>query len=385
MPGKKEKEELTAEEYRQKAQEQIHELKDQWKIFFRTGIIILAAVIVIIAVSIAWFARNDKVDATGAGIQAAGSEFELAAARTDAASTKGVYDNLLEVSPGAGLEVGNNNYLSTDGSHTAISWAIIDDSNMRNEKGQTQGIEPGSSGKMTFYIISHKEGLLDVKLDLNFTGYQATGTTVSTAADLKEIDEPAQQLLEGHILLFAGYDGTSNSYRGWISEDAGSWSMDLGTDSEPILLQEDGNGELTWKTENAKKDTAYPVTVYWIWPERLESYLMKAGSTHTGKYPLLFPDDAKENDTGNPSALPANLFTKMCETGAETGTNAGSNRYFRWENQEIFRGTVTADGLKGLRNNFHSVIYREAAAYYDSADQYLGKNVQYVKLKLTAE
>ena len=44
MPGKKEKEELTAEEYRQKAQEQIHELKDQWKIFFRTGIIILAAV-----------------------------------------------------------------------------------------------------------------------------------------------------------------------------------------------------------------------------------------------------------------------------------------------------------------------------------------------------
>ena len=384
MPGKKENEEVTAEEYRQKAQEQIHELKNQWKIFFRTGIIILAAVIVIIAVSIAWFAGNDKVDATGAGIQAAGSEFELAAAETDAASTKGVYDNLLEVSPGAGLEVGNNNYLSTDGSHTAISWAITDDSNMRNEKGQPQGIEPGSSGKMTFYIISHKEGLLDVKLDLSFTGYQATKDTVSTAADLKEIEESAQQLLEGHILLFAGYDETSNSYKGWISEDAGFWSMNLGTDSEPILLQEDGNGELTWKTENAKKDTAYPVIVYWIWPERLESYLRKADN-YTGRYPLLFPADAGANDSGNPSALPANLFAKMCETGAETGTNAGSNRYFRWENQETFRGTVTADGLKGLRNNFHSVIYREAATYYDSADQYLGKNVQYVKLKLTAE
>ena len=161
--------------------------------------------------------------------------------------------------------------------------------------------------------------------------------------------------------------------------------MDLGTDSEPILLQEDGNGELTWKTENAKKDTAYPVTVYWIWPERLESYLMKAGSTHTGKYPLLFPDDAKENDTGNPSALPANLFTKMCETGTATGTNAGSNRYFRWENQETFRETVTEGTLLGLRKEFHAFVYREAAAYYDSADQYLGKNVQYVKLKLTAE
>ena len=380
MPGKKEKEELTAEEYRQKAQEQIHELKDQWKIFFRTGIIILAAVIVIIAVSIAWFARNDKVDATGAGIQAAGSEFELAAAWTDAASTKGVYDNLLEVSPGAELNVGNKSYLSTDGSHTAISWAITDDSNMRNESGQHQGIEPGSSGKMTFNIISHKEGLLDVKLDLSFTGYQATKDTVSTAADLKEIEESAQQLLEGHILLFAGYDEGANSYKGWISEDAGSWSMNLGTNGEKILLQEDGNGGLTWKTENAKKDKAYPVTVYWIWPERLESYLRKA-DTYTGRYPLLFPEDAEGSDTGNPSALPANLFTKMCETG----TNAGSNRYFRWENQETFTSTVTVDALKRLRNQFHSLVYREAAAYYDSADQYLGKNVQYVKLKLIAE
>ena len=383
MPGKKEKEELTAEEYRQKAQEQIHELKDQWKIFFRTGIIILAAVIVIIAVSIAWFARNDKVDATGAGIQAAGSEFELAAARTDAASTRGAYDNLLEVSPGAELNVGNKSYLSTDGSHTAISWAITDDSNMRNESDQLQGIEPGSSGKMTFYIISHKEGLLDVKLDLSFTGYQATGDKVS-AADLQEIDGPAQQLLEGHILLFAGYDGTSNSYKGWISEDAGSWSMSLETNGEKISLQEDGKGELTWKTENAKKDKAYPVTVYWIWPERLESYLRKA-DTYTGRYPLLFPEDTEESDTGNPSVLPADLFTKMCETGTATGTNAGSNRYFRWENQETFRETVTEGTRLGLRKEFHAFVYREAAAYYDSADQYLGKNVQYVKLKLTAE
>ena len=384
MPGKKENEEVTAEEYRQKAQEQIHELKDQWKIFFRTGIIILAAVIVIIAVSIAWFTMNNQVEATGTSIQAAGSEFELAAAGTDADSTRGVYDRLLEVSPGAGLKVGDKNYLSTDGSHTEISWAITDDSNMRNKKGPTQGIEPGSSGEMTFYIISHKQGMLDVKLDLNVTGYQATGDPAS-AADLKKIEESAQQLLEGHILLFAGYDGTSNSYKGWISKDAGSWSMDLGTEGKTISLQEDGNGELTWKTENAEKDTAYPVTVYWIWPERLESYLRKADSTHTGKSPLLFPDDAKEPDTGNPSALPANLFRKMCDTGTATGTNVGSNRYFRWENQETFTRTVTADTLKGLRNQFHSFVYREAAAYYDSADQYLGKNVQYVKLKLTAE
>ena len=48
MRWKKGKEELTAEEYRQKAQKQIELLKNQWKIFFRTGIIVVAAFIVMI-------------------------------------------------------------------------------------------------------------------------------------------------------------------------------------------------------------------------------------------------------------------------------------------------------------------------------------------------
>ena len=71
--------------------------------------------------------------------------------------------------------------------------------------------------KLTFYIISHKDGPLSVKINLTFTGYHVEGWN-STAAtntaervvkksDLKELDEPTQQLLEGHVLFFAGYDG----------------------------------------------------------------------------------------------------------------------------------------------------------------------------------
>ena len=71
MHWKREKEELTAEEYRQKAQKQIELLKNQWKIFFRTGIIVVAAVIVMIVASIAWFVSNTRVDATGGAIRPA--------------------------------------------------------------------------------------------------------------------------------------------------------------------------------------------------------------------------------------------------------------------------------------------------------------------------
>ena len=209
MPGKKKKEELTPEEYRQKARKEMQDLKNQWKIFFKTGFIMLAALIAIIVACIAWFVSNNKVDSTGMNIRAAGSEFDLAASIKNAESTNGIYDNLLSVPNGEK----NNEYSVTSGNHTAISWAITDNSNLRNETDKSLGIEPGSSGSITFYIIPHKNGALNVSLTLSLTGYTLKNTgTELTSESLTDIKADAQQLLEGHILLFAGYDEQKNSY-----------------------------------------------------------------------------------------------------------------------------------------------------------------------------
>ena len=134
MRWKKGKEELTAEEYRQKAQKQIELLKNQWKIFFRTGIIVIAAFIVMIVASIAWFVSNTKVDATGVQIRAAGSEFDIAAeAKPNVESATGAYDDLLSVSKGATLSIGNKN-LDIQVKENVYQLAITDDSNMQNNK-----------------------------------------------------------------------------------------------------------------------------------------------------------------------------------------------------------------------------------------------------------
>lgn len=378
MPGKKKKEELTPEEYRQKARKEMQDLKNQWKIFFKTGFIMLAALIAIIVACIAWFVSNNKVDSTGMNIRAAGSEFDLAASIKNAKSTNGIYDKLLSVPNGEN----NNEYSVTSGSHTAISWAITDDSNLRNEKDKSLGIEPGSSGSITFYIIPHKNGALNVSLTLSLTGY----TLKNNATDLKpefltDIKADAQQLLEGHILLFAGYDKQKNSYKGWISQDGDPWSMSLDNSS----LSQKENGELIWSIKDAEAEKAYPVTVYWIWPELLESYLLKKES-YTGTRPLLFP--GKENGSTSGSDLedlPSNLFKKMCEVPAKnSNTPVNSNRYFRWETKETFENTVTVDTLNQIRNRYNSALYGNVAAYYDLADQYIGSNVQYVKLTLNA-
>lgn len=182
--------------------------------------------------------------------------------------------------------------------------------------------------------------------------------------------------------MFAGYDKKKNSYKGWISQDGDPWSMSLDNSS----LSQKENGELIWSIKDAEAEKAYPVTVYWIWPELLESYLLKKES-YTGTRPLLFPAEKdKSTSASNPEALPSELFEKMCEVPAENpNTPVNSNRYFRWETKEAFTNTVTVKTLKLIRNRYNSALYGNVAAYYDLADQYIGSNVQYVKLTLNAK
>ena len=358
------KDELTPEEYRKKAQEQIQNYKHQWKIFIRTGIVILAAAIAIIIACIAWFISNNKVTGSGIGIRSAGSDFELAAdAGADGKNSAGAYDKLLEAESGTEEALADKRYITTDGSHTSITWSIVNESNMRNNQNNL-GIEPGTSGMLRFYIISHKDGSLNVTLNLGLTGYtNGTGSTIGKA------DEMAQKLVKGHILLFAGYEQRTNSYEGWISEDAEPWTMPL---DGGITLTRNIDGTLTWTVENAKKDTAYPVQIYWIWPEILGSYLRK-DQTATGNRPILFPEESAtgENTSGNPKALPKDLYEKMSQNG----------KYFRYESKD---DQVTADILWQMRNDFNPVIYGEIADCYNLGDQYLGENVRYLKLKLEA-
>jgi hypothetical protein len=243
-----------------------------------------------------------------------------------------------------------------------------------------------------------------------------------TVKSLKEADSTAQQLLEGHVLLFAGCDKPDSnstvsysSYKAWISEDAEPWTMTLtntcpkdstaGNDTEnaggnavktasnsaPSLMRNE-DGSLTWQIDQAIKEAAYPVTIYWIWPEVLESYI-RTPQGYTKKYPLLFPTDSAKSTAqtasgsadASLSALPKALFTKMCSVNGTADSGSGSNRYFLWTDRTTFKSTVTEERLSLMRSNFNPAVYGTIASYYNMADQYLGRNVQYAKLTLDAQ
>ena len=201
---------------------------------------------------------------------------------------------------------------------------------------------------------------------MTLTGYSGT-ENAQKPEDLTEVKKDIQQLLEGHILLFAGYDAKTNSYQNWISDDAGKWNVNLGTENNNISLSRDEQGNIIWSAENAAKDTAYPVTLYWIWPEILSSYLV-TDQQYTGNRPILFKTE---------SDLPDDLYEKMCRTG--------SNRYFLVTDPNEFSTVVTADRLRQMRMNFNPAIYGNMSVYYNMADQTLGENVRFLKLKLDAQ
>lgn len=376
MPGKENRDEMTPEECRQDAENRKKKLKSQWIIFLRVGVIAVVAFIAVVVGSIAWFMSNNKVGGTGASIQASGGEYDIAAVGVDAQSTIGRYDELLDSKPGEPTTVEAQSYIATNDNKTSITWAITEGTNMKNMQNTESGLEPGSCGSMTFYIIPHKNGQLDVKLDLTLTGYTYKGDKEPVSSgDITKTDPigpKMQQLLEGHILLFAGYDKSRNAYSGWISDDADAWSLSLDAENN-ITLSRNDSGDIIWSAEKIEKDKAYPVTIYWIWPEILESYLKKADNK--SRHPSLFPNDSSADD---PGALPGDLYATMCKISS----GSTFNRYFRWENEAAFKESVTPEKLANMRENMNPAIYGEMSSYYNLADQYLGENVRYVKLKL---
>lgn len=382
MPKNSDKEvktdELTAQECCQIAGEYMEKLDRQRGIFIKSGLFVFAALFVIAFASIAWFVNNKNVKSGSSAIKAIDGSFEIAAEGT--LTDKGTFDDKLSatVTQGTEVTIDGKNYVKSDSNHTAISWAMTADSNIGNLGEDGVGIKPGATGKITFYILPIKSGEMHVKLDLSMLGFDD---------DNKVADDAACMLMEGHILLFAGYDNESDTYSGWISKDADTWELTLddGTDAEPhqSVLMRTEEGNLIWSAE-VTEGKAYPVSIYWIWPEVFGQYLFK-DKTYIGNRPVMFKTDAvADAETVDPMAMPADLLAKMSDTSIGSGN---SNRYFMWTSySNEFASLVTTDSLANMRNgNFNPLIYGNMCTYYNMADQYLGEKVRYVNIVLDAK
>jgi hypothetical protein len=263
--AKKQKEEpKTAEEYLAKAEALKQEYKSQWKTFLKCGIFTLAAIFVLILLTVAWYTNNATTDVKSGGISADNVSFQL----KSCGSKSGVFDddilsnsklsnlfNSITVwakSMISGDADSNGNYFySTSDSSSSISWLVSPESNLGNysssdptfvsgstnqskESGNESSdnskidttvtkadrkdyaIEPGSSGELSFYIIPSKNGTQTFNLNLSIIPYyatvdEATGEIIEAKEVGKESEGSstndktgiyARNFISGHILFF---------------------------------------------------------------------------------------------------------------------------------------------------------------------------------------
>ena len=324
----------TAEEYRKKAEMHQEAARSMRKTFLETGIFFAIAMIGIIVIAVAWFVTNNQVGAESSNVAANSAEqYLIASAGTRQKIEQEKYK-----------ENGMNILTDTDGEEYSGYYDILtgenvtlrDDNKLTLYKGsawhlQDNGtMKPGANGVLEFYVIPQVEGLKQLTFTLNTVGYMAT-TDDNNPITLVE-DSVVNELLEGHILFFTNFDDV-NGYRGW-----------LGTGEKKISVKA--------KSGDLQKDLPYKVSIYWIWPRRYRNFIYHQQAT----YGDLFSGESED-------------YTSLI-----TFINGNKTKFF-YNNGDVVDDIET-------KIDMDDSDYTLGTSYYNIADEYIGKNVNYIYLEI---
>ena len=338
----------TAEEHRKCAEEHQAAAKAMLSIFLKTGIIMTVALIVILAISIAWFVSNTSVRSTSMSIAANnGQRFYLATKKED---SQGVYDNnsstnsklqealkhfkrissetvqeLPQFQIGTTTITGSDNIEYIVGDADGISLMVNSTSNVKNTT-QNDYVGPGSKGEMTFYIIPTIAGENQVNITVSLAAYGLSEQNNNEVTAQLVNNSQLSNILRGHMLLFQGKD-TQGNYVNQI---------------EPAL-GEDGTIRFTFtKKDNWVINQPIEITLYWIWPYRFEN--------------LVYP--GQPDSVFQTSGVP------------QTG-------FLEWVNQHKDYIAYTNATLNKANADMSNSDFAKWSSGYNRGDQLIGDNVAY--------
>lgn len=319
--------ELTTDELLEKIEADKKQLKKSFVFAF-------AALVAIIILGIAWFVSNNRVSTTTGTVSAKSIPYCIATKETTQDENANYQDGLKEkldqfnVGKGSELQIGNDTYYVSNGENIRIQ--VSTDNNLNNNVGNAmKGIEPGTSGKLTFYVIPREEGYKEFSFQMNLIAYKETGS------EIQEItDHTIKSLLKGHILFFREYS-EADGYTGWM-------------DSSKFHITSE-------REAGFEKDKPIPITIYWVWPEYFQSF-MKSGE--------LFKED---------EVIQSFVKDMNSETNSETDSSSLDKKYFYGFETEKFENANqwTYDSL-----NANQYLYLTEC--YNAADFQIGSNVKYI-------
>lgn len=228
------------------------------KQILHSAVLALAALVVIGVACYAWFVSSKSVTAIVGPVSMGDTTFDLASAGSLSAfdTPDGYTVPTGDKYQGAGLTDG----WWTFGNQT-IQWRMTDTANLgnygANETTEPEGIRPGSSGQLSFYVIPHGNGPLQVQFNLSIVPLKAENKDDPNSTLVELSGEPvALKLLRGHLLFaYPEKDSSGNTVMKLANYVDGSFTIDFGT---------------------VEADTPIPVMLEWHWYNTLSDALSSA-------------------------------------------------------------------------------------------------------------
>ncbi len=347
----KEIEELSLEELKKKIK------KDKKKVAQNT-VFIMAAAFVLIALCIAWFVSNNRVNGILGKISAKKVGIEIGSE-----GSQGVHDDILQkVKSDFTYHLPNegSNHKHDTSQGGSINWLLNSDSNMKNySEGKNftdtkakfrkdYAMEPGTKGRLDFFIKSYEKGDLSLDFSLDIVPY------VMEQDDPQVVNKTstASQLLSGHILYFLGETQDNTVKYTWI---------------------EDGTFQIT--IPKAEQDKEYHYSIYWVWPLNLSTILLNNDDEFLNGSAVEFDD---KDSTG---ALRNQIISDMT-------SNPGKYFFSSLTEKPLDTNYEEVKAIKGIHENsgknstYDKQLFVDLSSYYNQADMKIGGNISFITATL---
>lgn len=345
-----------------KSLEELHKQIEKGKRKISRSIVFaIAALIAIIAIGVAWFVSNTRVKAGLGTISAKYSGIEIGSS-----GGAGVHDDFLKkIKNAITYHLPENNTKHDTSQGGSINWLLNKDSNMNNydegksfEETKAQfrkdyAMEPGTKGKLDFFIKSYDEGDLSLDFSLDITPYNLTANDTAEAVAVEKSTTEAG-LLSGHILYFLGEtqsDGTTIKYT-WIK---------------------DGNFKIT--IPDAKKDTEYDYSIYWVWPLNLSTVLLNNGDSFLNGNKVEFDD---KDSTGK---LRNEIVTDMEKNPSKYFFSSLTGKPLDTNYDEV-KAIPEIHKNSGNNETYDQQLFVDLSSYYNQADMKIGAGISFVSATL---
>ena len=359
MAGRKVKQQKEIEQLSPEALEK--EIENNKRKIVQSIVFIAAAAIALIAICMAWFVSNSRVNGTLVTVSAKYSGIEIGSE-----GRAGVHDDFLKKIKeeiASYFPTSDKAYDTSSGG--SINWMLNRNSNMKNyedgkifkdtgaEYRKDYAIEPGTKGQLDFFIKTYEDG--DFSLDFSFEispfhVESGDGTPILVGNYTVEAG-----LLSGHILYFLGEEQSDGKIKyTWIKD--GKFKIDI---------------------QEARKDIKYKYSIYWVWPLNLSTILLNKGDS------FLNGNEVEFDDKDSTGTLRNNIVTDMAEHPNKYFFSSLTGQPLDTEYDEVKEiSKIHENSGKNEDNTYDKQLFVDLSSYYNQADMKIGSGVSFVTATL---